>query len=84
MKNIAENNVIRFKNIAKKKEGIFVNFLLTRVKGGTTFKSTICVDMAAAEVDISDPLEAIIEECARVAARDIKEPKYEFEGLQAI
>lgn len=84
MKNIAENNIIRFLNITKKKEGVFANFKVTGVKGGTTFKASIAVDIAAAEVDLTDPMEKIIEECARIAARDIREPKYQFEGLQAV
>lgn len=84
MKNIKENNLIRFKNISKKKEGVFANFLVTGMKGGTTFRATIAVDIAAAEVDLADPMEKIIQECARIAVRDIKEPKYEFEGLQQI
>lgn len=84
MKNIAENNIIRFLNISKTKNGVFVNFKVIGVKGGTTFKAAIAVDMAAAEVDLSDPMEKIIEQCARIAARDIKEPKYQFEGLQAV
>ena len=84
MKNIAENKIIRFLNITKKKEGVFANFKVTGVKGGTTFKASIAVDIAAAEVDLTDPMEKIIEECARIAARDIREPKYQFEGLQAV
>jgi hypothetical protein len=84
MKNIKENNVIRFKNISKKKEGLFANFLVTGMKGGTTFRASICVDIAAAEVDLADPMEKIIEECARIAARDIREPKYQFEGIQSV
>ena len=84
MKNIKENNVIRFKNISKKKEGLFANFLVTGMKGGTTFRASICVDIAAAEVDLADPMEKIIEECARIAARDIREPNYKFEGMQSV
>lgn len=84
MKNIAENNLIRFINISKKKDGIFANFKVLGVKGGTTYRGSITVDIAAAEVDLGDPMEKIIEECARIAARDIKEPKYAFEGLKAI
>lgn len=84
MKSIAENNIIRFLNITKKKEGVFANFKVIGVKGGTTFKASIAVDIAAAEVDLTDPMEKIIEECARIAARDIREPKYQFEGLQAV
>jgi hypothetical protein len=84
MKNIAENNQIRFVSIAKKKHGIFANFKVTGMKGGTTFAASISVDLAAASVDLADPMEKIIEECAKIAAKDIKEPKYQFEGMQSI
>lgn len=84
MADIAENNRIKFKNITKKKNGVFANFSVTGVKGGTTIRAAICIDIAAAEVDLADPMEKIIEECARIAAKDIKASKYEFEGLQNI
>jgi len=84
MQNIAENNRIRFVSIKKKKSGVFAHFKVTGIKGGTTIAAAITVDLAAANVDLADPMEKIIEECARVAAKDIKEPKYEFEGLHAI
>jgi hypothetical protein len=84
MKNIAENNQIRFVSIAKKKNGIFANFKVTGIKGGTTVAASICVDLAAANVDLADPLEKIIEECARIAAKDFKDPSYRFEGIQKV
>jgi hypothetical protein len=84
MKNIAENNLIRFKNVTKKKNGVFANFLCTGVRGGTTIRASIAIDIAAAEVDLADPMEKIIEECARIAAKDIKASQYEFEGLQNV
>lgn len=84
MKNIAENNQIRFVSIVKKKNGVFAKFKVNGIKGGTTFSASITVDLAAANVDLADPMEKIIEECAKIAAKDIKEPKYQFEGLQAI
>ncbi|CRX37513.1 hypothetical protein [Estrella lausannensis] len=84
MNNIAENNQIRFVSIVKKKNGVFSKFKVNGIKGGTTFSASITVDLAAANVDLADPMEKIIEECAKIAAKDIKEPKYQFEGLQAI
>ena len=84
MNNMAENNQIRFVSIKKKKAGVFANFKATGIKGGTTISASIEVDLAAANVDLTDPMEKIIEECARIAAKDIKEPKYQFEGMQAI
>ena len=85
MKNIAENNQIRFVNIARKKNGMFANFKVTGIRGGTTYNASISVDFSAAEIDMTHPLEQIIDLCAKIAAKDIKEsPKYQFEGLQAI
>lgn len=84
MKNIAENNLIRFKNISKKKNGVFANFLVNGIRGGTIFRTTISIDIASAEVDLADPMEKIIESCARLAAKDIKSTDYQFEGLQSI
>lgn len=84
MKNIAENNKVHFKNLSKKKNGVFANFLVTGVRGGTTIRASISIDIAAAEVDLADPMEKIIEECARIAEKDIKNSQYQFEGLQNI
>ena len=53
------------------------------IRGGTAFTSTIAVDLSAAEVDPGDSLEKIIEECARIAERDIKKAELQFEGIQA-
>ncbi len=82
--NYEENNLIRFTRISKKKEGLFANFKAKGVKGGTAFTANIEVDLNSAEVDPGDSLEKIIEECARIAERDVKSSKLQFEGLQAI
>lgn len=84
MKNIAENNLIRFKNVTKTKNGVFVNFAVTGQRGGTTVKASISIDISAAEVDLTDPMEQIIEKCACIAVKDVKGAQYEFEGLQSI
>jgi hypothetical protein len=85
MKNIAENNMIRFINITKKKDGIFANFKVKGIKGGTSFNSSISVDLASVELDISqDNLEKIIEACARVAVKEYKKAEFQFEGLQSL
>lgn len=83
MKNIAENNLIRFINITKKKDGLFANFKVKGLKGGTSFSASISVDISAAEVDPSDPLEKIIEHCARMAVREFKKSEMQFEGVSA-
>jgi hypothetical protein len=81
MKNIAENNLIRFINISKKKDGLFANFKVKGIRGGTAFSASLSVDIAAAEVDLTDPLEKIIEHCARVAVKEFKKAEMEFEGM---
>lgn len=84
MKNIAENNLIRFKNITKKKDGMFANFSAKGVRGGMAFSASVAVDISAAEVDPSDTLEKIIEHCARIAVKEFKKSDLQFEGLVAI
>lgn len=81
MKNLAENNLIRFINITKKKNGIFANFKAKGVKGGTVFSASFSVDLSAAEVDPADSLEKIIEECARIAVKEFQKSELQFEGL---
>ena len=54
MKDLAENNLIRFKNISKKKEAIFANFKVKGVRGGVNFSASITVDISAAEVHAGD------------------------------
>jgi hypothetical protein len=82
--NLAENNLIRFINITKKKDGMFANFRVKGVKSGTTFSASISIDVSAAEVDAADSLEKIIECCAKIAVRDFKKSEFQFEGLAAI
>ena len=84
MKDLAENNLVRFKNISKKKEAIYANFKVKGVRGGVNFSASISVDISAAEVHAGDVLEKIIEECARIAAKEYKKSELQFEGLQTI
>ncbi|MBJ7449503.1 MAG: hypothetical protein JHC93_03985 [Parachlamydiales bacterium] len=83
MKNLAENNLVRFKNISKTKNGIFANFKVKGVRGGTFFSASISVDISAAEVEATDTLEKIIEECARIGVDQFKKAEFQFEGLVA-
>lgn len=84
MKSLVENNLVRFKNISKKKEGMFANFKVKGIRGGTTFTASIVVEIAAAEVDPGDSLEKIIEECARIGVEEFQKCDFEFEGLSTI
>jgi len=82
MKDLAENNLIQFKNIAKKKEAIYANFRVNGVRAGVSFSASICVDIAAAEVHAGDVLEKIIEECARIGVQEFKKAEFQFEGVK--
>lgn len=84
MKDLVQNNLVRFKNISKKKEGIYANFKVKGIRNGTTFTASIVVDIDAAEVHAGDPLEKIIEECARIGVEEFKKCEFQFEGLTSI
>jgi hypothetical protein len=84
MKDLAENNLIRFKNISKKKEAMFANFIVKGVRGGVNFSASISVDISAAEVHAGDVLEKIIEECARIGVDEFKRAEFQFEGMATV
>lgn len=84
MDDLAENNLIRFKNISKKKEAIYANFKVKGVRAGVNFSASITVDLSAAEVHPGDVLEKIIEECARIGVKEFKRAEFQFEGLTSI
>lgn len=81
MKDLAENNLIRFKNISKKKETMYANFKVKGLRRGVNFSASISVDLSAAELHPGDVLEKIIEECARIGVSEFKKAEFEFEGL---
>lgn len=83
MNNLAENNVVRFISVVKKKTGLFVNFRVKGIKGGATISSSISVDASQADVDWTDPLEKIIESCAKIALR-MFEARFQFEGMAQV
>jgi hypothetical protein len=72
MKDFAENNLIRFKNISKKKETMIANFKVKGLRNGVNFTASISVDLSAAELHPGDVLEKIIEECARIGVKNSK------------
>lgn len=85
MKSLAENNLIRFINITKKKEGIFANFKVKGIKGGVSFTASLSVDILAAELDpAEDPVEKIVEVCARSAVKEFRNTEFQFEGMERI
>jgi len=84
MKDLAENNLIRFKNLSKKKETMYANFKMKGLKGGVHFTASISIDISAAEVHAGDTLEKIIEECARIGVKEFKRAEFQFEGISQI
>ena len=81
MTDLAENFLIRFINLKKKKDGIFANFKVKGYKAGVAFTTSIDVDILSAEVDATDPLETIVEACSKMAVKEIKKSEYQFEGI---
>jgi len=84
MKDLAENNLIRFKNISKKKETMIANFKVKGLRNGVNFTASISVDLSAAELHPGDVLEKIIEDCARLGVNEFKKADFQFEGLASI
>lgn len=84
MKDLVENNLVRFKNVTKKPETIVANFRVKGIRKGVSFSASISVDIAAAELDAQEPLEKIIEECARIGVREFKDAEFQFEGIERI
>ena len=84
MKDLAENNLVRFKNLTKKKESIYANFTVKGIRAGVTFSASIAVDIAAAEVHAGDILEKIVEECARIGVLEFKKADFQFEGISSL
>jgi hypothetical protein len=84
MKDLAENNLIRFKNISRKKDTMTANFKVNGLRKGVRFAASISVDLAAAELHPGDVLEKIIEECARMGVSEFKKADFQFEGLTSI
>jgi len=70
--------------ISKKKDGVFATFKVTGIRGGMNFSANILIDLDAAEVDLSDPMEKIIEECAKIAVKEFSKSEVQFEGLAAV
>ena len=84
LKNLAENNVIRFTNISRKKNSIFANFKVKGLKNGVVFSASISVDISQLELHPGDTLEKIVEECARHGVKEFKKSELQFEGLAAV
>ncbi len=84
MNDLAENNLIRFTNVTKKKDAIFANFKIKGLRNGVVFSASISVDITALELSPGDTLEKIVEECARHGLKEFKKADFQFQGLSAI
>ncbi|MCB1213282.1 MAG: hypothetical protein KDK40_03195 [Chlamydiia bacterium] len=78
------NNVVRFLNITRKKDGIFANFKVKVSNRGVNFTASIAVALDVADVDTTDPLEKIIEKCADRAVEAVRRAEYSFEGFSRL
>jgi hypothetical protein len=84
LKNLAENNLIRFTNISRKKDTICANFKVKGLRNGVVFSASISVDISALELHPGDSLEKIVEECARHGVKEFKKADFQFEGISSV
>lgn len=84
LKDLAENNVIRFTNVTRKKNALFANFKVKGLRNGVVFSASIAVDITALDLNPADPLEKIVEECARLGVKEFKKADFQFEGISAV
>jgi hypothetical protein len=81
MKDLAENNLIRFTNVTRKKDALFANFKVKGLRNGVIFSASIAVDITSLELNAGDSLEKIIEESARHGVKEFMKAEFQFEGL---
>ncbi len=81
MKNLAENNIIRFVNVTRKKDALYANFKVKGLRNGVVFSASISVDITSRELHAGDSLEKIIEECAMHGLKEFKKAEFQFEGI---
>jgi len=84
MEDLAENNLIKFKNITKKKETIYANFKVKGLRRGVEFSASISVDISAAEMHPGETVENIVQHCAQIGIKEFKNADFEFEGISAL
>jgi hypothetical protein len=83
MDNILENRVIQFKNITRKKEGLFANFLLKSERNGVVISANISVDISALDLSASDTTETIALSCAKHALKTLQKETFSLEPTNA-
>lgn len=81
MKDLAENNLIRFVNITRKKGAIFANFKVQGLRNGVVLSASLSVDISTLDLNQGDTLEKIIENCARHGLKEFKKSEFQFEEL---
>lgn len=81
MKDLSENNLIRFTNVTRKKGALFANFKVKGLRNGVNFSASISVDISALELNPGDPLEKIVEDSARHGVKEFKRADFQFEGI---
>ncbi|MDP1608319.1 MAG: hypothetical protein Q8L98_03270 [Chlamydiales bacterium] len=84
MKNLAENNLIRFTNVTRRKGAIFANFKVNGLRNGVVFSASISVDITSLDLNPGDSLEKIVEDCARHGVKEFKKAEFQFEGVDAV
>ena len=84
MKDLAENNLIRFTNVTRKKGAIFANFKVNGLRNGVVFSASISVDITSLELNAGDSLEKIVEDCARHGLKEFRKAEFQFEGISAV
>ncbi len=83
MKDLVENNLIRFTNVTRKKGAIYANFKVKGLRNGVILSASLSVDISALELNPGDTLEKIIEDCARHGLKEFKKAEFQFEGMAA-
>lgn len=81
MKDLIENNLIRFVNISRKKDALYANFRVKSLHNGVVCSASISVDISSLELHPGDSLEKIVEECARHGVKEYKKAESQFEGI---
>lgn len=71
-------------NVTRKKEAIFANFKVKGLRNGVVFSASISVDITSLDLSSGDPLEKIIEECARHGVKEFKRSDFQFEGVSSL
>ncbi len=84
MKDLVENNLIRFTNVVRKKGVIYANFKVKGLRNGVVLSASLSVDITALDLNPGDTLEKIIEECARHGLKEFRKAEFQFEGASAI